>query len=241
MLDNVITVILPAYNEEQDLPALLVRLEACLSAEQHYRVLVVDDGSSDNTAAVVRTASARIPIDMIRHSVNLGLGAAIRTGLLHAATFGGVIVTMDSDNSHDPELIRTMVARISEGFDVIIASRYQVGSKQLGVPVLRRFLSATCSIGLRALVPYRGVRDYTSGYRAYRAEVIRSSLKTYGEQSFIKERGFACMLELLLKLRVARASVAEVPLILRYDLKRGKSKMRILRTIRRYAAVVFGA
>lgn len=229
---------MPAFNEERDLPGLLERIEAALSPWADYRVMIVDDGSSDRTAEIAREAARRMPLELIQHPRNLGLGAAISTGLRAASAQGGLVVTLDADNSQDPELIRAMVDRVSEGLDVVIASRFQPGSQEIGVPPYRLLLSHLSSWGIRTLVRYPGVRDYTCGFRLYRAETLRRLIDVYGEDAFLREKGFACMLELLLNLRALDVRVGEVPLVLRYDLKVGASKMRVLRTIRRYAVVM---
>jgi len=232
-----ITVMLPAYDEEKDLPGLLERIEEAFGARRDYRVLVVDDGSTDATARIVREAAARMPAMLIQHPTNLGLGAAIRTGLRAACDRDGVVVTLDADNSQDPMLIPRMIATIEAGYDVVIASRFLPGAAEVGVPLHRRILSHAASGAIRALVRYPGARDYTCGFRAYRVTTLRRLIQAYGDD-FVRENGFACMLELLLNLRRIRARVAEVPLVLRYDLKAGPSKMRILRTATRYAVTL---
>lgn len=233
-----ITLIVPAFNEEADLPSLLTRIQHCMSRTDRYRVLVIDDGSSDRTAEIAREAASIMPVELIQHRDNQGLGAALRTGFQAAAVGEGVIVTMDADNSQDPALIRTMMERINEGIDVVIASRFLPESGELGVSALRRALSHLCSAALRVLVGYPQVRDYTSGFRVYRVEVIRRLIEVFGSSGFLRECGFACMLELLLRLQVLGATVREVPLVLRYDLKTGVSKMRILHTMWRYVVTL---
>ncbi len=233
MLDKRIIVMLPAYNEEKDLPALLHRIQCALEKWAKYQVVVVDDGSTDHTAQIVRDAAMKMPVELIQHPQNMGLGAAMRTGLKAAAQNSDVVITLDADNSQDPELIRTMVQRLDEGFDVVIASRFQPGAQEVGVPPFRVFLSHLSSTGIRTLVRYPGVRDYTCGFRAYRAETLRNLIAIFGD-NFIRENGFSCMFELLLNLRTLNARASEVPLVLRYDLKEGVSKMRIFRTMWRY-------
>ena len=231
MLDKKITVMMPAYNEEQDLPVLLGRIQRALEGWANYRILIVDDGSRDNTAQIVRDAAAQMPVELIQHPRNMGLGAAMRTGLNAASRSSDVVITLDADNSQDPELMKSMVERLGEGFDVVIASRFQPGAQEIGVPAFRILLSHVASAGIRTIVGYPGVRDYTCGFRAYRGETLRNLIDTFG---FIRENGFSCMFELLLNLRAIRARISEVPLVLRYDLKEGASKMRILRTMWRY-------
>ena len=232
-----ITLLLPAYNEEQDLPPLLERAGRALEGRADYRILVVDDGSKDGTAAAVRAAAQKLPITLIQHPRNMGLGAAMRTGLKAASKGEGAVVTMDADNSHDPELIHELVARLEQGYDVVIASRFQPGGQELGVPARRKLLSHTASSALRVLIRYPGVRDYTCGFRAYRVETLRNLIERFGD-GFLRENGFSCMLELLLNLRSLRARASEVPLVLRYDLKTGASKMRVFRTVRRYVVTI---
>ena len=234
-----ITVVLPAYNEEQDLPPLLERIGNALTAAQcSYRILVVDDGSCDRTVEVVQDAQRKLPITLVRHPRNMGLGAAIRTGLSEAAKDDGVVITMDADNSQDPALIPAMVNRIMEGYDVVIASRFQKGGQEVGVAPHRVVLSHGAGHVMRLAVRYSGVRDYSCGYRAYTAGILRALQEAYG-QDFVHENGFACMFELLVKLKKIGARASEVPLVLRYDLKTGPSKMRVGRTLARYGAVLW--
>lgn len=230
---------MPAYNEERDLPLLLQRIDTALSGWSDYRVLIVDDGSVDATADIVRDAGRRMPVQLIQHPRNQGLGAAIRTGLRAASAGDGLVVTLDADNSQDPELIRAMVDRQRrDNLDVVIASRFQPGSQEIGVPPHRKFLSHLSSAGIRLLVRYPGARDYTCGFRLYRPEAIRRLIDVFGDDGFLRENGFSCMLELLLNFKAIDARVGEVPLQLRYDMKVGPSKMRILRTMWRYTVTM---
>jgi len=221
-------VLLPAYNEEKALPLLLPRIREV--AERHAipcRVIVVDDGSTDRTAEVAETAGGD---EVLRHAQNMGLAAALCTGLSHVARIAqadDIIVTMDADNTHNPGLIPRMIQRISEGFDVVIASRFRPDARVVGVPPVRQLLSNLGGWIYRLLVPIRGVRDYTCGYRAYRAAVLQMAFRRWGER-FISEAGFAAMPDILLKLRLLDPILmTELPFILRYDWKTGASKMRV--------------
>jgi dolichol-phosphate mannosyltransferase len=229
-----VIVILPAFNEEEALPLLLERVQDAMTENGlTYRVIVVNDGSGDGTARVVDDLAGRMPVSRIDHERNRGLGEAVRTGLLRAvaeADERDIVVTMDSDNTHTPGLIAGMVRGIREGNDVVIASRFRAGARIMGVPFYRRVLSRGGSWVFRLLFPTRNVRDFTSGYRAYRASLLKRAFEVYGEE-FVAESGFSCMVDILLKLRALDAIMSELPLILRYDFKYGISKMMVVSTV----------
>ncbi len=225
---------LPAYNEEEGLPLLLesfrAEMERCGYAA---RAVIVDDGSEDGTREVIGEWSARLPIELVRHATNRGLGETIRDALRRAGELAGpddVIVTMDADNTHSPALIPQMLERIGRGSDVVIASRYRRGSRVVGLSAFRHLMCYGARALFQITLPIRGVRDYTCGFRAYRAGVIREGFEQFGD-SLVTERSFACMAEILLKLSRMRLSFAEVPMVLRYDRKHGASKMNVRHTV----------
>lgn len=230
-----IVVVLPAYNESLCIGELLNSFCEAINEEgAPCRLIVVNDGSNDDTAAVVRGFQERMELELINHPVNKGLAEAMKTGLFRAVetcSDKDIIVTMDADNSHLPGLMFRMVRLIREGNDVVIASRYQRGAKIRGLSLYRRFLSYTAALLFRLILPMDGVRDYTCGYRAYRATLLKRAFREYGKE-FISEPGFSCMVDILIKLRKFDPIVEEAPLILRYDLKKSSSKMNVGRTIR---------
>ena len=226
---------LPAYNEEEALSRLLPDIATAMEeARLPYRIIVVDDGSADRTASVVESCSDHLSVKLVRHPRNRGLGAAMQTMFSTALAELGpddILVTMDADESHRPALIVPMVQRVREGAEVVIASRYRPGAQIIGVPPHRNLMSSGAAWLFRTMAPVRGAKDYTCGYRAYTAPILRRMAATYGE-TLTTESGFACMVDLLLKLGSLGAVVAEVPMILRYDLKPGKSKMNVRKTVR---------
>ena len=233
---------MPAYNEEHDLEALLRAMdESMFEAGLVYRIVLVDDGSTDRTAEIAARCATQLPIQLERHERNLGLGATIRDGLVAAAERahpGDLVVTMDADNSHTPELILRMVRLAREGHDVVIASRYRPGSRVRGVSRPRRVLSWAGNWTFRLLFPTAGVRDYTCGYRVYRASLLQHVVARHGRE-FFEQEGFQCMVDILLKLRREDLIFGEVPLILRYDLKKGGSKMNVGRTARKTLGLIW--
>ena len=229
-----VIVVLPAYNEAGSLGLLLQRLDQSMHEDDiEYEIVVVDDGSTDETARIAGEYAQYVPVRLERHETNRGLGVTIRDGLKTAVsitTDEDIIVVMDADNTHTPGLIRNMIRVVREGADVVIASRYRPGSYIRGLPFQRKLLSLGARVLFQLFFPIRGVRDYTCAYRAYRALVLRDAFRRYGDD-FVNQKGFQCMVDILLKLRGLDLIFREVPLILRYDLKRGASKMNVLRTI----------
>jgi dolichol-phosphate mannosyltransferase len=227
-----VIIVLPAFNEEGNLVPLLDRISDTLNGTEH-RVIVVDDGSTDETASIAaRRRSSGVVLQ--QNPRNLGLAETIKRGLVMAtgqASDDDVIVTMDADNTQPPELIPSMRDAIQGGSDLVIASRYRSGAEVHGLSVPRRALSLGASWLFRTVLPVNGVRDYTCGFRAYRAGLLRAAFDELGPDQLVAERGFSCMVDILLRLRAFRPKVTEVPLVLRYDFKRGASKMKITRTV----------
>jgi dolichol-phosphate mannosyltransferase len=229
-----IIVVLPAYNEAACIGDLLESFyDEIQEEDKGCKIIIVNDGSTDNTDEVVSSFKDRLNLELINHPQNRGLAEAVKTGLMCAveqANTKDIIVTMDADNSHLPGLMYHMVRLIREGNDLVIASRYREGAQVRGLSVYRKLLSYGASCLFRAILPIRGVRDYTCGYRAYRASLIKKAFNEYGNK-FISEPGFSCMVDILLKLRKYDPIVKEAPLILRYDQKKSISKMNVKNTV----------
>jgi len=225
-----IFVLLPAYNEQNAIPRLLPAIHSVLSgAGYDYQFIVTDDGSTDATNQILREASTAYPLHLITHDLNRGLGETSRDNFESAAKLssdGDVIVRLDCDDTHEPRFILSMISKILEGFDVVIASRFAQGGGQKGLTSYRAFISSGANLFMKVFFPIRGVREYSCGYRAYSASIIKKAVSIYGN-SFIQLRGlgFTCTLEKLIKLHMLGAKFTEIPFVLRYDQKVGSSKM----------------
>ena len=225
-----IVVLLPAYNEEHSLPALLPKIATTLGASNGtYRIVVCDDGSRDGTAEALVKFAATLPLDVITHRINRGLGETARDLFEYAAEHcapDDVIVRMDCDDTHEPAIIHRMIERLAEGYDVVIASRFQPGGGQVGVDGYRAFVSRTANLFMKLFFPVPGVREFSCGFRAYRAAVIQRAIAYWGNNFIqLKGLGFTGTLEKLVKLHLLGARFTEVPFLLRYDQKKSLSKM----------------
>ena len=228
-------IVLPIFNEAQALPVLLADLEHELDAlpgyDRHY--VLTDDGSSDDSPSILDAHSRKAPTTIITHPVNRGLGATIRDGLSRATSMAAdddIIVTLDADCTHPTRHISAMIPLVEQGHDIVVASRFRTGASVQGLSLYRHILTSGARLLYQLLFPTPGLRDYTCGYRAYRASLLAKAFAHYGD-GFIECDGFAAMADILLRLRRFSPRVAEVPLELRYDKKPGASKMPVLRTV----------
>jgi dolichol-phosphate mannosyltransferase len=230
-----IRIVLPAYNEEDSLPPLLSKINDAFNLYKwDASVLVVNDGSKDNTLSVAQNFKADIPISVLDIQPNSGLANAINSGMrkaIEGLKDTDIVVTLDADDSQNPFLIQRMAQQVAEGSDLVIASRYQPGARIKGLKRSRTFFSWAAGFLFRILVGFEGIKDYTCGFRAYRVDMLRKTIKVYGDK-FITQKGFGCMVEVLLKVAGQSATMNEIPMILRYDLKQGESKMDVQRTMK---------
>lgn len=225
-----ILILLPAYNEEESLPLLMPKLQQVLSQmKEDYRVIVCNDGSKDRTQAMLEHYAREMPIEIILHKINRGLGESSRDLFERASEIAGtddVIVRLDCDDTHEPEFIPSIVEKVRSGYDVVIASRFAPGGGQMGVEGYRAFISRGANLFMKVFFPIPGLKEYSCGFRGYRAEKIKEAISYYGNNFIqLKGLGFTCTLEKLVKLKLINARFGEVPFMLRYDQKQSASKM----------------
>lgn len=223
-------ILLPAFNEEASLEALLEKLFA-ISSESFTELIVLacDDGSSDSTGEILKKYQQSRNAHVITHRINRGLGETIRD-LFEYATFEAaeedIIIRMDADDTHDPKYVPSMVDAISGGADIVVASRFAPGGGQQGLSGYRKLISYCANGFMRLFFPIAGLKEYSCGYRAYRASLLKKAISIYGNDFIqLKGFGFACTLEKLVKLKLLNAKFSEVPFQLRYDMKESSSKM----------------
>jgi dolichol-phosphate mannosyltransferase len=212
-----VAVVLPTYNECENIARLLTQLRTVVPDGRLY---VVDDNSPDGTGDIAERCAAELGgIEVIHRPGKQGLGSAYRQGFAHVIAQGvDVIVSMDVDFSHDPLSIPAMLAAIDAGSDAVIGSRYVNGGGTKNWPLHRRLLSRWGNLYTGAVLGVK-VRDCTSGFRAYRA----SALAAIAPET-TKAEGYAFLSELVVRLSRRGSKISEVP-ILFIDRENGTSKM----------------
>ena len=233
--------ILPCFNEELNLQKLLTDFFNFYKTKKFkVNIVIINDGSQDNSLKLINQLKKKLnkknlKIKIISHLKNLGLGESLKNGFEYCISKGkadDIIISMDCDNSHTVQLSFKMLKSILiNKKDIVIASRYKRNSKTKGLDSLRIFLSYGAAILYKIFFPIKNVKDYTCGFRAFRLNVIK---RAYIEnKNFFSEKGFSASADILLKLFKYKNVISfdEIPINLRYDLKKGESKMKILKTI----------
>ena len=213
-----VAIMSPTYNERDNIDEFLQRV---LAAAPSADVFIVDDNSPDGTGQRVRELSSENSrVHLISRSGERGYAAASREGLVHLANNGyEAIVTIDCDLSHDAQVIPAMLAQLQSGANVVIGSRYVPGGGVRNWSLARRILSRTGNWYTGFMLGV-GVRDCTSGFRAYRGDIIRS-----GTISSTTSNGYAFLTEVLYRLRQRGVTgLVEVPIVY-VERIAGESKM----------------
>ena len=228
-----VVIVVPTYNEVDNLPVLFERLSGLGIPEMV--LLVVDDNSPDGTGELADRMAADNPgrIKVLHRPGKAGLGKAYVHGLGRALELGADhIVQMDADLSHPPECVPDMLARLEEA-DVVTASRYAPGG---GVDptwsLSRKLISRLGSLGIRLVLGLR-VRDATAGFKAYR----RSALVLVGLES-LKLAGFGFQSEVAYRCQRAGLDVVEYPYVF-MERDKGKSKMSMAIVIEAFARLTW--
>jgi dolichol-phosphate mannosyltransferase len=210
-------VIVPTYNESESIREVVKRLMSAVGESVH--LLVIDDGSPDGTAEVVRElAQASDRIHLIERDGKAGLGTAYVAGFGWAMERGyATVVEMDADLSHDPADVPRLLQRARDT-DLVVGSRYVPGGRVRNWSALRRVLSRAGNIYARAWLGY-DVRDSTSGFRAYRTSALENM-----DLNTLRSEGYSFQIEMTRRIHRARGSIAEIPITF-IEREQGRSKM----------------
>ncbi len=224
-------VIIPTYNESENIERILHRVHACLP---EAGILVVDDGSPDGTGDLVKGVAAELPdVHLMSRAQKSGLGSAYRAGFTWALERGyDACVEIDADFSHDPAALPSLLAPLSEGYDVSIGSRYIEGGTIPNWAWHRHLLSrggnryASRMLGL-------GVADSTAGFRAYSAGTLRRL-----DLDRIRAEGYGFQIEMTYRSKEHGARIVEVPISF-VDRAAGTSKMSSIIVVEALALVTW--
>ena len=210
-------VITPTYVEAENIDEFLRRTRAALPSAD---ILVVDDNSPDGTADIAEAAAAELGgIDVLRRPVKQGLGSAYRAGFAIGLEKGyEALVQIDADLSHDPAVLPDLLRALESGADLAIGSRYVSGGEIPHWPWFRRALSRYGNL-YAAFVLGTGVKDATSGYRAYRADTLKSI-----DYATTRSKGYGFQIETEYRVHSWGGRITEVPIVFT-DRVRGYSKM----------------
>ncbi len=226
-----VLVVLPTYNESENIDRVLRRVRQALPAAT---VLVVDDGSPDGTAELAETLGKEIGnIELLRRHQKSGLGSAYREGFRWGLDHGfDACVEMDADLSHEPEALPGLVGSLSDGCEVVVGSRYVPGGAIPNWAWHRRLLSAGGNLYASALLGL-GVADSTSGFRVYAASVLERI-----DLDAIRADGYGFQIEMTYQAKRSGARIVEVPIRF-VDRVDGESKMSTFIVVEALALVTW--
>jgi len=233
-------VIIPAYNEGPNLGTVLHDLQQ-LASTMTLAVIVVNDGSRDNTGEEAERFRDTLDLQIVTHTVNLGVPMTFYDGLVAAAARAeprDCIFIIEGDGTSDLKVMPEMARRVYEGDDVVIASRYVRGGGYVNFPWQRTWGSYAVNVVLSIFFHVRGITDYTIFYRAFRAAVVQQALQHFGS-GYVTTKSFAANLEVLLRVLPYSSRFSEVPLRYDYGLKKSQSKMNPVKTLREYQGLIF--
>lgn len=211
-----VSIIIPARNEGKGLEQLLPKL---LNCAPHAEIIVVDDASTDNTNEICKTHE----VTVIAHPYNLGNGAAIKSGA--RAAKGRILVCMDADGQHQPDDIPRLLAKLEEGYDMVVGARTR--SSQAGV---HRAAANGFYNRIASWMVGRKVMDLTSGFRAVKADKFRQFL-------YLLPNGFSYPTTITMSFFRAGYSVAYEPIVAPKRI--GKSHVKLFRDGGRFLLIIF--
>jgi len=153
--------VIPVYNEAQNIPGLFNKTnEKMIKERLPYKILLVNDGSTDDTVKVAESLKDKIPVEIYSHYPNKGVGEAFRIGLrraIQSTQDGDIVITKEADNTSDLSILDKMISKVNAGYDVVLASCYAKEGRVLGTTLYRRILSRGANMLVRLFAPIKGM------------------------------------------------------------------------------------
>jgi dolichol-phosphate mannosyltransferase len=230
-----IFIVIPIFNEAKNLQNLFNEITSLKVGD--YFLVFADDGSIDNSVHELNNLFGTQPHVILVSNKNYGPGDAFNRGLdwvlSNSVSPSDIVVTMEADCTSDLTLLPKMIEISKLGFELVLASVNVQGGGFSETTLIRRLLSGVANLLFRFMFKLK-VQTISSFYRVYNIELL-NKIKT-NDGVLIGEKGFLCMLEILLKSIKLNANIIEVPMILKSNKRIGKSKMPIMKTTFRYLA-----
>ncbi|MBU7010641.1 MAG: polyprenol monophosphomannose synthase [Theionarchaea archaeon] len=218
---NKACVVIPTYNEAENIKPLLEELETAFENVSDYEmhIVVADDTSPDSTADIVEHMAKTYDNIHLLLGEKEGMGAAYIRAFSQVLDSYDVVITMDADFSHPPAMISDFLEKIDSGCDMVIGSRYIPGGGAPDWPVKRRLISSLANVFARTVAGVYTVHDCTSNYRAYRTSILRKvPLRR------LSNKGYAFVTTCLWEMYHQKAQICEIPLVF-YDRQKGETKL----------------
>lgn len=229
--------LIPVYNEEGNIEALSISLKASTNKEKFF--LFVDDVSTDGTVNEIKRNFSDSSYHIITKETNVGPGDSFNRGfewiLERSKNDTDIILTIEGDNTSDANDIPKMIAICELGYDMVLASVYAQGGNLDKTTFIRKLLSFGANLIIRFMLDIK-VLTLSSFYRVYKKSILQKIKNNNAK--IIEEKGFLSMTEVLLKGIKVGASIVEIPTTLHSSRRKGKSKMKIGRTIKDYLRLI---
>jgi dolichol-phosphate mannosyltransferase len=234
-------VIAPLLDEAPNLPRLFdaFRDIATDREPESCAIVLVDDGSTDGTAAAARELANGLDLTVLEHGVNRGPGAAFGTAFEFLAgrlDADDRVLTLEGDNTSSHEILGRMLQRADEGYDAVLASPYMYGGGIVHTAPLRITLSHIANAFVKEFLGAHGILTVSSFYRLHRGDCVMRLQAQYGPR-IVERAGFESMVEMLMKMINLRMTICEVPMVLDTSRRIGASKLKLGRTVRGYLAL----
>ncbi|MBI4929478.1 MAG: glycosyltransferase [Bacteroidetes bacterium] len=227
--------LIPIFNEEKNIPGLFEDIGKTENTAERFFVFS-DDGSSDNSNQVIKNHFEHANHIILGDGKNYGPGHAFNSGfdwiLKNSKSSEDVIVTMEADRTSDIGILKNMLAINKLGYDLVLASVYAQGGGFSQTTFFRKMISFIANMFFRSFFGIK-ILTLSSFYRVYTISILKKIQEKYKGQ-IIAERGFICMLEILVKAISCEAKIIEVPMVLHSTKRIGKSKMKIFKTSMAY-------
>ena len=216
-----ISVVIPTYNERENIENLIPNLEHVLKENGIIgEIIIIDDNSQDGTARIVEEFNKKYKnIKLVSREKKEGVGSARKVGFSLATK--EIIISMEGDNTHNPQYVPLFIDKIEKGYDLVIGSRYLKESQIVNWPLKRRIISKVANFIARFFAGVR-VTDVTSGYRAFR--------KNMYSKFTIDSDGYPFNMEFACEAHSRGFKIAEIPIIFK-DREKGKTKLKVTKEL----------